>query len=666
MKRLLLKKTAKLRLTLMGLVVASSACGEAEDPDDIEGPLVAAAANAAPTSTSPVTGRWFTRCKQGTFTVDTTYDLRASVIRALIPDDSPSGYRVIEGSGDANSNFTIPNVPDGISYVLNLDLGYYVTDQHIFDVHDEPRLRCAPYPAFSQLPTPVTYNLTGMTPFEAASTRRSHQTVEVVSHSLGTVNYALVNNDLVHPEDTIIDDTIDWGEGYLLPDATLGDDVYVLHRKTEYPSDYFRYRSTPLTALVDIFRARGFSVQDGVPGSISGSFQNLTPNRALSLSIDRAPFEANFHGKVTQGGLDVSIVTERNEEVVRVDMGSTARGTSSLNTLVNGAYADPFPPSLKRTSVVQYFAHQPVLLTNGRATLFSLQNYHRRPFPGPIDPGPILQVPATAQLGAAPFLEGGMVPFTSTSPVAVSWSSVSGATSYRLQVLLADGSYTTKAIFRTVGTSLAMPASLFQDGEFYIFRLSAVRSGNVYQKGQIIPVDISSNVELLSGRFLFSSSCGDGVVQAGEVCDTAGPSATCNVDCTASSCGDGLSNPAAGEACDGAGSDLLGCDRDCTPVVCGDGYVNFYAHEDCDDGNNVDDGNGCGADCEYNNVCGNFVVESLTEQCDTGGVDTSLCTTECQVSYCGDGYVNPAAGEQCDDGFFDHHRCNSSCRWNNP
>jgi hypothetical protein len=53
-----------------------------------------------------------------------------------------------------------------------------------------------------------------------------------------------------------------------------------------------------------------------------------------------------------------------------------------------------------------------------------------------------------------------------------------------------------------------------------------------------------------SARFRFLPSCGDGVVQAGEDCDTRGESATCNADCTSALCGDGVVNAAAGEACD--------------------------------------------------------------------------------------------------------------------
>jgi cysteine-rich repeat protein len=67
--------------------------------------------------------------------------------------------------------------------------------------------------------------------------------------------------------------------------------------------------------------------------------------------------------------------------------------------------------------------------------------------------------------------------------------------------------------------------------------------------------------------------CGDGIVspEFGEVCDTAGNSATCDKDCTLPACGDGLVNSAAGEQCDlGAGNGPnAACLSNCTlPPSC--------------------------------------------------------------------------------------------------
>ena len=95
-------------------------------------------------------------------------------------------------------------------------------------------------------------------------------------------------------------------------------------------------------------------------------------------------------------------------------------------------------------------------------------------------------------------------------------------------------------------------------------------------------------------------ACGDGRIQAPEECDDEGESATCNVDCTLSFCGDGIVNEAAGEECDDEGESAT-CNVDCTLSFCGDGIVNEAAGEECDDGdeNAVPGCDNCLFVCEY-------------------------------------------------------------------
>jgi cysteine-rich repeat protein len=72
--------------------------------------------------------------------------------------------------------------------------------------------------------------------------------------------------------------------------------------------------------------------------------------------------------------------------------------------------------------------------------------------------------------------------------------------------------------------------------------------------------------------------CGNGVLESGEACDDSGESATCNLDCTVATCGDGQLNLTAGEQCeidsDCAGGEVCGSDCGCDVVpVCGDGVL---------------------------------------------------------------------------------------------
>jgi len=93
-------------------------------------------------------------------------------------------------------------------------------------------------------------------------------------------------------------------------------------------------------------------------------------------------------------------------------------------------------------------------------------------------------------------------------------------------------------------------------------------------------------------------------------------------------------------------------DGRCLDGVCfGTGCGNFVLEdgEECDDGNTVD-GDGCSADCNSDETCGNGQVDApVGERCDDGNtVDGDDCQADCSLPQCGDGIKDP--GEVCDDG----------------
>ncbi|MEZ4364865.1 MAG: hypothetical protein R2939_01095 [Kofleriaceae bacterium] len=161
------------------------------------------------------------------------------------------------------------------------------------------------------------------------------------------------------------------------------------------------------------------------------------------------------------------------------------------------------------------------------------------------------------------------------------------------------------------------------------------------------------------GGLCVVARCGDGVVDAGEVCDDGnsaggdGCSATCSSDET---CGNGVIDPA--EACDCGDAEHPGpsscggtvngdaaCRTDCTLPRCGNGEVD--PGEACDDGNTLS-GDGCAGNCASAESCGNGALD-VGEQCDDGNeVDGDGCQGSCQLPRCGDAIVDP--GEACDDG----------------
>jgi len=157
----------------------------------------------------------------------------------------------------------------------------------------------------------------------------------------------------------------------------------------------------------------------------------------------------------------------------------------------------------------------------------------------------------------------------------------------------------------------------------------------------------------------YSSRCGDGVIQTGEVCDNgdspfsgATPNGQykadgtgCALDCQSRGprCGDTVPN--GGEECDSQ-IETTSAAVDGLPActVDGQGYTTERTRS-------------CGGACRWEawsacqrqGSCGNGVREG-TEQCDDGNTSESDgCTTGCRLAACGDGFIR-AGVEQCDDG----------------
>ena len=159
-----------------------------------------------------------------------------------------------------------------------------------------------------------------------------------------------------------------------------------------------------------------------------------------------------------------------------------------------------------------------------------------------------------------------------------------------------------------------------------------------------------------------AATCGDGALNtlAGEACDDAGESAACNANCTVSECGDGVTNAAAGEACD-EGQASATCTAACALPVCGDGVTS--AGEECDDGDG-NDANDCTNACTLA-TCGDGVLWNAgngAEQCDDAGASEN-CDGDCTLVECGDGVTNSTAGEACDDADNnDNNDCTNNCQ----
>ncbi|MCK6550973.1 hypothetical protein L6R52_34365, partial [Myxococcota bacterium] len=117
--------------------------------------------------------------------------------------------------------------------------------------------------------------------------------------------------------------------------------------------------------------------------------------------------------------------------------------------------------------------------------------------------------------------------------------------------------------------------------------------------------------------------CGNGVLEAGEVCDDANltDGDGCDSNCTITSCGNHVVT--AGEVCDdGNAIDGDGCDSNCTATACGNGVIT--EGEACDDGN-AEPGDCCSETCELESAF--TVCRASAGACDAAETCTGVAAT---------------------------------------
>ena len=188
-----------------------------------------------------------------------------------------------------------------------------------------------------------------------------------------------------------------------------------------------------------------------------------------------------------------------------------------------------------------------------------------------------------------------------------------------------------------------------------------------------------------------TATCGNGVVETGEVCDGGADASdayqpfgnqVCNTTCDgyAPYCGDNVTN--GDETCDDGNIETETCAygfQSCevcsagcrlsegATSFCGDGITDADNGEVCDDGaENSDDWSPtprCNAICSGDGPhCGDEQLQSASEACEDGNrEDGDGCSASCQEiePICGNGITEP--GESCDDGDQLDNECSADC-----
>lgn len=676
------------RVCLAAGLLASAGCSKILGLDDVTrsdaGTTDIDAAIVAPPNT--VVGKSTNRFLQVNGVKEAPRDMSAIVVAALIPDAAaPGKFTVVNGVGKADGTFTISPVPDGVEYILKLDRSYFVTTQHVIDYHLDNGYRGDP------TPTPLSgmafydFNITGLS--------RAVNGPEGVVDEMQINSFALgYQGDVTPPKNnaTTLTTSYDWSTGLnfyglptSVPDPAQGDDVWLMQYRTENIINPSSKRGHTTRTLQSAFELPNLPLTSGAHTAETGAATAVTTTSTVMMNISRGGFDASYDNYTSVGqfgssqiGVDIYAAPVANDSAIGASLVTVYfddwSRSPTLSENVGVAYGDPFPASWFRALSLTYIRTRWILVPGTTSARFNFAFMTKvSSYAGgtpTLTPG--LLPPGNVKIAGQPSGAGGKVAFDGTTPVTVSWTGVASAKLYQVivQRAYANGSATrtqTTGALYTTKTSIDIPAEVFSGGEFFVINVTSIQSPSDYAAGNLWPNGLPSQFATYpSGMFRLSATCGNGTMDANEACDANGESATCDVDCTARACGDGLRNMAAGEACDTI-QDTPGCDKDCTLPVCGDGYINKQAGEDCDDGNTMADGNGCSATCKLNNICGNGIVEAAAgEQCDPGaqGVNSATCDSDCTAVGCGDGHPNSAAGEMCDDGNADDtDGCKQNC-----
>jgi hypothetical protein len=518
-----------------------------------------------------VVGRFHNTCHRASGDVDVPLDLSRPqiVIRAWVPDGSAGGYRLVTGTGSADGSFVLHDVPVGATYLLHVPVTtpdtatYWVTDQHVIDLHGDYVIRCSPLATTSSAPINVTLDITNMTSFMPGDR------LEIGSISLGnrfTVPFSGTGSTVLHA-------SVTWLQGSPLVDAAAGDDLVLNHIRL-FPVTGSAPNSATEFRILDQFEATGTTMQSGIPVALSGAFHQLTPNHSGTLSIDQVGLQAGYERASTLTVLQLYLIAEPPERVGgglltdavvwRLDVFGNPPLTGT--TMIPYSYADPFPDSWTRTLTTFDDRVRLVKLTSAPSGVNGIgwQNELHAAYTGSIVATHTLPPPTGLTVAGVDFERGGAVPFDGQSPVVVRWNPVPGAQLYRVDLGRAGANPGTVAMttITTADTSLTVPAALIETGTLYQLIINAIQAPIDYRGGHLLVGPPTALVGVPSARFRFLPHCGDGIVQAGEDCDTHGESATCNADCTSAMCGDGVVNAAAGEACDTVESSDT-CTADC-------------------------------------------------------------------------------------------------------
>jgi len=445
-------------------------------------------------------------------------DLTQWQFSALVPNpDAAGGFDVYPGTGTRDGTFSIPGVPEGVTFMLKAvnpagitpsqRVRYFVGDRRQFDLGVDMLGR--PSPAMTTQTTNLVLNLENLKPYQDTDF------LEVFCiNNAGSVfgfNYREALNLPDVNAAALTGTTFDWSQPYgpgsprnPIVNGDLGDTIAIIQE-----SSILTAKGVNVQTIARVFTER-FNQMDSATHTVNGAFVNTKPSLTLDTTFRRSLFEAHraevnpnvFELGDGEIGYGDSLLPAPNGHAqfgptLDLVVSSLPAGTDDL-AFGEYSYADPFPASWEhlRLFIVPYFVSFTV--DNGARSVFQSARWSgsRNLEFGTgtlVDVVEPLTSPVRSPMvnGSNAFVGGTL---SASKPVVVSWTppSVGTPALYWVVVYRAlNDAGTTRfgpaATMYTTATEATIPPELVPAGSYRIFVIYA-QSSNDLVNSQIAPV----------------------------------------------------------------------------------------------------------------------------------------------------------------------------------
>jgi len=401
-------------------------------------------------------------------------DLSGALIEGLVDDGA--AYEAYPGEGHADGTFRVPNLPVVDVVILRVDNLYVVTDRESIDLGANVLGR-ADAQQVTMTPTELSVAVSQLASWQEGDT------LELFAPNTPASFLELIDAADTPPQadDTSVAFTVDFASALEpnLIDDSAGDVGYLL--RYGHPAGRRRH------ILTQLFQPAPFTMVDGQPTTLSGSFTDVVLDRQAQLDLRGSTYQAAAGELVAGPSIGASLSFTIYTSPFAIDRGDLGfirlaeYDAPDLSDRVRSLrYGHPFPADW--TPYELAFMYELSVIDDQSFTV-ALGVLSDIDVEGGLSGAPIsyrlgpVGSPSIDDQDATQPINGG----SSTPTIAWAPPATGSAEQYRVIVRHADGSFrgAQMAILVTAGTSVRVPDGLLVSGQTYWFEIDALTDPDV-------------------------------------------------------------------------------------------------------------------------------------------------------------------------------------------